>query len=75
MNKEGKEFVDNLRWLVRSNEVGPTRTVYAFTQEELDKFFEETVRACAEIADKSYDRGFRPVGGDILNRFGITEKS
>ena len=32
------------------------------------------IRACADVADDNFDKGFCPVGGFILDHFGISYK-
>jgi hypothetical protein len=37
----------------------------------LEKFAELIIRECAEIADNNYNRGFCPVGGFVIEHFGV----
>jgi hypothetical protein len=39
------------------------------------KFAELIIRECAKVADANYDKGFRPVGLDILEHFGVEPSS
>jgi len=35
------------------------------------KLAESIIRDCAKVADANYNKGFRPVGLDILEHFGV----
>lgn len=71
MNEESKKLIEDLRWEALNKTVGPTRMVHAMTTEELERFAELIIIACAKIADDNYENGLKPVGCDILNHFGV----
>ncbi len=38
-----------------------------------EKFAELIIRECANVADNSYDKGRCPVGGFVMQHFGVEE--
>lgn len=46
---------------------------YGDTYFSKEKFAELIIRECANVADNSYDKGRCPVGGFVMQHFGVEE--